>query len=362
VKIPAIYPKENTAFVCAALGGLLLFACDNAPERRRSGAGTGSNQGGMDAAVNNGDLGLGADGGNRGDGGDATTPIVDAGSSMMQPGLAPLAPISDGECPMFGTNSPVNFSSGGQSRRVAVIAPAARPVGMPVLFVWHGLTTLDQRPVEQTISGFNLQSVAEQKQMIIVVAEAMEQSLPFIGNIALWGILGDATSDLTLFDDLRTCIADEYSPDLARVYAWGHSGGALWTSMLLLERSSSLAAVVEFSGGSDFSIMGIGGPFVSYKTPDSLVPALLSTGGMNDVWPEQFALIRFEDTTQNLQDGLVSDGHTVVRCRHDLGHFQLPATAWSLSMDWIEAHRFGEASDFVTSQLPGHSSWCESAQ
>jgi len=334
-----------------AMMTFVLAACDSTVERRPAPKGGGTNTSDAGQGMSETDAG----------GGSMGTP--DAGQGMMPSGLAALAPKSDGECPSFGSSAPVSFSSSGVTRRVAVIAPAARPTNMPIVFLWHGLTTLDQQPVESVISGFGLASLAEQKSMIFVVAEALEQDIPFVGKIALWGILGEASQDLTMFDDLRTCISEEYSADLSRVYSWGHSGGALWTSMLLLERSDSLAAAVEFSGGSDFSIIGLGGPFITYQTPASKTPILFSTGGMNDVWPEQFPLIRFEETTDSLQTSLLQDGHTVVRCRHDLGHFQLPSESWSVSIDWFENHSFGVPSSFVADgRLANYSSWCEVGQ
>ena len=110
--------------------------------------------------------------------------------------------------------------------------------------------------------------------------------------------------------------------------------------------------VVEFSGGTDFSIPGVGGPFVSYSTPERQVPVFLSSGGDADVWPEGFTLVDFETTTDTLEAGLVDDGHRVVRCRHNQGHFSIPSDLWAFSDRWTLEHHFSEDSPFSTADLP----------
>lgn len=292
-------------------------------------------------------------------GGDTgTNPTVDSGVASADAGHDPVPGTSDGECPDLGVSGISTFSSGGTARKVAVIFPASKPADMPALFSWHGLTTLDMMPVESTISGFQLQATANSEEVVFVVPEARPRTLPGAGTLGMWGIMNDEAADLTLFDDLVTCLSRSLAIDLDRVSSWGHSGGALWTSVLLLNRADQLASVVELSGGVEFSLPFLG-TFIPYRTPSAKVPTLLATGGMDDVWPQGNGFIQFEQTTDTLQAGLIADQHVVVRCRHSLGHFQLPPRAWALTMDWMLGHRRGQPSTFLPGGLAMDTSWCE---
>ena len=269
---------------------------------------------------------------------------------------APLAPLSDGECPDLSDSGISTFSSSGVERKVAVLYPDNPTDDMPVLFYFHGLTNEGSNPVESMEAS--LQAEANARDIVLVVPESRVVDIPLVGAMLSWGILDDAEPDLVLYDDLRTCVANELSVDLKRFSLWGHSGGGLWTSVVLMDRADTLAAASEFSGGADFEIPMLGGPFVSYRTPARQTPVLLVTGGETDVWPEGFALVDFESTSDTLQDELVEDGHYVVRCRHDMGHYNFPNDAWTFSLSWSLDHRFGVESPIGDEDIL---SWCEVA-
>ncbi len=270
--------------------------------------------------------------------------------------LAPLTMLS-GTCPDFTQSGISTFMSSGMMRKAAVIFPAMRPANMPVVFVFHGLTTPASMPVESFVQQLQLQRQADALGVVFVVPEALAQNITGVGMVSLWSILGDPAVDLTLFDDLRTCAKNNLDVNLRRVAAFGHSGGALWSTVLLVNRSNSLATVVEYSGGSDFTIPILGGPFVAYQAPNVKVPVLLGSGGMTDTWPSQFALIRFEDTSDTLQQNLRRDQHFVVRCKHELGHVNFPPEAFPLAFEWLTSHEFGMPSPYETTGLEDQS-WC----
>jgi hypothetical protein len=78
------------------------------------------------------------------------------------------------------------------------------------------------------------------------------------------------------------------------------------------------------------------------------------------VWPDPtFILVDFEAATDTLSSGLQDDGHTVVRCKHNLGHYQFPADGWEYGLEWLVNHRFGEASGLEDGSLEAPPSWCE---
>ncbi|HCP47364.1 MAG TPA: hypothetical protein DIU15_15080, partial [Deltaproteobacteria bacterium] len=257
----------------------------------------------------------------------------DANQEEVDPDpTAPLAALSDDDCPDLSAPGISTFSSSGIDRKVAVLFPDDAPSDMPVLFYFHGLTNVGSNPVESMEAS--LQAEAEARDIVIVVPESREIEMPIVGPMLTWGILDDAEPDLVLYDDLRTCIATELNVDLKRFSLWGHSGGGLWTSVVLMDRSDTLAAASEFSGGADFEIPMIGGPYVPYRTPARQTPVLLVSGGTSDVWPQGLGIVNFESTTDTLQDQLVEDGHYVVRCRHDQGHYNFPNDAWTFSLAW----------------------------
>jgi hypothetical protein len=98
---------------------------------------------------------------------------------------------------------------------------------------------------------------------------------------------------------------------------------------------------------------------LAYETPNNLVPVFLATGGPEDVCPNtESTLIAFEATTDTLESNLADDGHVVIRCKHELGHYEIPANGWDFSHEWMLAHRLGEPSPYVTSGLGDEESWC----
>lgn len=267
----------------------------------------------------------------------------EAEESLMDEGPQPAPVVTpSGTCPDLSAPGRKTMMSAGQERDLAVYFPKDRPAGMPVLFAWHGISDTSLDPIEQMTTGFGLDDLAEQRGAVIVVPQAFPVSILGL-NIALFSILNDGDADLALFDDMRACLKTELDVDLTRVSSWGHSGGGLFTSRLVFDRSDTLAAAVPASAGSDITVP-LAGERLEYTSPAHRVPTLLITGGEDDVWPDGMAIIDFEDATDSMQDGLVNDGHFVARCRHDLGHLTLPSWYWPLVLDWAFEHEFGRPS------------------
>jgi poly(3-hydroxybutyrate) depolymerase len=114
---------------------------------------------------------------------------------------------------------------------------------------------------------------------------------------AEWGYLGDAAPDLALFDDLLSCLSEQFQADTTRVYTTGFSAGALWTSYLVVNRAEYLTAAVILSGGV--------GMFFQYQTPAYRLPVLLAWGGPRDTF--NGGLVRFNELTEAFRDALVAD-------------------------------------------------------
>lgn len=270
---------------------------------------------------------------------------VDTAESDL-PEPAPLTSVT-GACPDLSEPGIKTFESSGKTRRAGIYFPSAPEPGMSVMFAWHGLATADLLPMEQLVVGFDLAEYAEEENTVVIVPEAQPTNLLGM-DVLLWGILGSEHEgeDLAMFDDLRTCVADAFDVDLRKVASWGHSGGGLWTSMLLMDRSTMLASGVSSSGGVNLEVPILGSR-LQYRSPERDVPAMLITGGDQDVWPDaSFPIIVFEETTDFLEERLVADGSYVVRCKHDLGHNYLPNWFWGQVKRWIKNHTYGAPSPF----------------
>jgi hypothetical protein len=273
------------------------------------------------------------------------------GAGEDGPPPAELAAVSDGACPDLSASGWLTMSSGGFSRKVGLFLPDDLQPGAPLVYAFHGLSPASFDPAGQLVSALDLDELADDRGAIVVVPEARAEPLlsQFAGgdDVLLWGILGDRPpEDLALYDDLRTCLSEAHDIDLRQVYALGFSGGAMWTSYLLLHRADTLAAAAPMSGGADFNI--IASTAVDYVTPNHLAPAIISSGGANDAWPSALLkIIDFEVSSDALADGLASDGATVVRCGHSSGH-TITQPLWTASKRFLFAHTFGVPSPYGT--------------
>jgi poly(3-hydroxybutyrate) depolymerase len=250
---------------------------------------------------------------------------------------APLAPISDGDCPGVNRSGTKTFSSAGLDRDVVVHIPEDLPANPPLLYVFHGLGD----SAESMSNWMALQTFADDNGMVVVLPDSKDR----FG--LTWSTFDDA--DITLFDDLRSCLARDLSIDLDRVYASGFSFGGLWTTHLTLARSTVLATSFVMSGGTS--------PFIiPYDTPERDLPVMLMWGGPTDTYGEGAEVVRFEDMSLAFSEELRDDGHYVAHCVHDGGH-TVPLDIHDVLSRWLDAHTYGEASPFAGS-FDGFPSYC----
>lgn len=219
-------------------------------------------------------------------------------------------------CPTFQAGPNKLFSWAG-TRTFDLYLPSETK-GAPLLFLWHGLG--------DTKENFGLAmgaaSLSKKLGAIVVVPQAA-------GKVTGWGwaTSKDWTEDGALFDDLLACVEEQYDIDNSRVWSMGFSSGGLWTTWLVLNRSSFLAAAVVWSGGSSASIN-------VYKSPKRKLPVLVAWGG-----PEDQALYKFEPMSIAFANGLQGDGHFVLRCNHKLGH-TIPGGGLAWASVFLGAHSY----------------------
>jgi len=298
-------------------------------------------------------LALAACGDKSGNAGDDT-----AGGSSG-PAVSALAPLSSGECPDLSQSGTSTFLSSDEERTVTVLIPAAPTGPMPVVVFFHGLMdpTSTPDPTGYMADALDLQQVADDNGAVIVLPEAPIQDMLGI-QFYLWDVLGDGQKDMTLFDDLRTCVGQQLDVDLDRLVAMGFSGGALWTTEVLSQRADTLAAAIEMSGGADVTIPIATDPIAQYDTPAWPLPVLLQSGGDQDVWPQPtMVIIDFNAATDTLEQELDADGSLVVRCKHDRGH-TIVNKGLDLSVRWAMEHTFAQPSPWASGDLGDDADWC----
>ena len=102
-----------------------------------------------------------------------------------------------------------------------------------------------------------------------------------------WDIEDETSdSDLTLFDDLRTCTSQNFDIDLDKATVGGFSGTALFSTVLISQRGDTIAAVAQLSGGSNLAIEIFDmfeEPLSVYNTPEYKMLLLLARGKDDDI-------------------------------------------------------------------------------
>lgn len=234
-----------------------------------------------------------------------------------------------GDCPAFGTDDKLTFTSNGIERTVHVLLPAEVGPDLPVVFEWHPLGASSK----QLITYLGLDDWAVDNNTIVIVPEEKDD------NTFEWDFWNGLDDDFVMYDDLRTCLSDAYEIDLRRVYTSGMSAGGLMTSALAMQRGDTFAAILPMSGGTPDAI-------VDYETPDYPFPALLTYGGDTDVWGGAGFEIDFQAATLAFAESLYADGHFVVTCNHNGGH-DFPPDPMDLTRDWLLPHVFGEPSPYL---------------
>ena len=267
---------------------------------------------------------------------------------------AELAPLSSGECPDMSISGATSaFLSSDESRTVTTVFPSDPQPGMRVIFWFHGfLDASMSNPTGETAEGMNFQSLADEENALIILPESGIWDLSLF-QVYMWNVEdGTFEKDLTLFDDLRTCAAQNFDVDLDKLTAGGFSGGALFSTVLMSHRGDTLAAVAQLSGGSDLEIEILGlfeEPLASYETPSYKMPILLGGGQDGDIWPGNgMTIVNFYEASERLEEKLRTDEHLVVRCIHNNDHWGTPYGMFNSALSWLTVHTYGEDSPYKT--------------
>jgi hypothetical protein len=284
-----------------------------------------------------GDDGSGGDDGNGVDGGDL--------DSEQLPDPAPLVEIS-GDCPDVSEDGTQYFTSAGEERKVLIYTPDEGGADLPVVFIWHPLGAT----ASQIVSWLDADSWANAYNAVIVVPDARS------ANLLEWDFWNDDTYDLTMYDDLRTCLSQDLEVDLSRIAHFGFSAGALWTSKLSILRGDTMATAVVASGGCELELPIGDGYYIDCEPPAFPFPALTMWGGSNDVFGFSGLNVYFEESMTNYRELLIENDHFVVSCNHELGH-TIPGEMITPIADWLVDHTYGAESPYEDG-IDGYPSYC----
>ncbi len=228
------------------------------------------------------------------------------GPSSCDPGvLVNLEPIDASACPELVVGRNAEFSSGARERSFELALPE-QSQGAPLVFVFHGLGGNGAQMMQAGAQNFS-QSLGA----VVVAADGLLK-----GSAISWDSFKPAAQneDIIFFDDLLTCIAQQYEVDESRIYATGMSFGGLMTGTLMVERAAYFAAVAPMSGGT------LSGDLSAGDEEQLCLPSLVLWGGEDDVAFEQ----DFDLLSRNLLDELQSVQAPAIACNHGGGHVISP--------------------------------------
>lgn len=225
------------------------------------------------------------------------------------------------DCPVVTEGRTDDFPSAGQEREFQLDLPDAYDGSTPtaVVFNYHGIGG----SIDGMLSAENLLEEANRTGHIIITPQALDR-----GGQAAWDPIGapNYNQDVVLFDDLLTCVSDQYNIDPQRVHAMGMSLGGIFTGTLVLTRSDVLASAAPFSGGlMNFQAEGW-----------QPIPTVVSWGGEDDFILDQ----DFDLLARSMMDTLSDDGHFIVGCDHGLGHSLAPEM-WPYAFQFFSDHPQG---------------------
>ncbi|MBX2804096.1 MAG: hypothetical protein KTR31_40845 [Myxococcales bacterium] len=229
------------------------------------------------------------------------------------------------ECPDMNEAGAIEFEVDTMRRKVLVHLPDEPVDSMPVIVFFHG----HNGSAENVSARTDLARIAQQHSAITVAPDSADR----------FGDTWDARTggrDLALFDDLVDCLVQELDADPAAIHVGGFSGGAVFATYLVMERSERLASATLFSGGLDDDEL-------PYRTPSHKIPALVGWGGSDDVGVYKGRDILFEEMGRLFGQLLRLDDHLVVTCNYGGGH-RLPGAAADILESWALPHRVGRPS------------------
>ena len=202
-------------------------------------------------------------------------------------------------------------------REFIVFQPATIAAGekLPVVFLWHWLGG----SADKMGTVLEVQAAVDKHRFVAVVPSSKSDAL-FRWPIEDSQPQSRVDEEAQFFDDMLACVSAALPVNADCVSTAGVSAGALWSAQLAVARSQRISSFVSLSGG-------VGGMVRDWSSVPHHMPALVLWGGSDDVYPENFTLVDFEDASRDLEGALGKDGHFMVECIHNCGHAVPPFDA-----------------------------------
>ncbi len=304
-----------------------------------SSGGSGGSSGTGGSSGSSGSSGAGSSSGSSGSGGSGSGGAPDGGSSGGSGSsgsgrggsssgggsASPTIPAPTGTCPTFA-NGMVTFSPAGIPARAAQVymSSAAATMHGPLILYWYA-TGSSTAEVQYSL---NTTLTAVEAAGGIVVAP---QADPSAGQFE-WFLVNGSTKqdDFLVADEIVACAAKSTGIDTKHIHTMGMSAGGLQTTAMSFLRSSYLASVVTYSGGTP------PGFALTMQDPANKFSALIFEGGTAD----NVFNTDFQAASKAYQSTLKGAGHFAALCDHGMGHM-IPTAAAPSVWAFFQANGFG---------------------
>jgi predicted esterase len=224
---------------------------------------------------------------------------------------------------------------------------------LPVIFLWHWLGGSANDFLEKG----QIQAAADSQRFIAVIPES-KGDITFKWPFDAQQKQERVDEEFTFFDDMLSCVSEQFKVNNNCVASAGVSAGALFTDQLAGGRGQYLSSILSLSGG-------VGGVVRPWTQPDHRMPAMVLWGGPTD---QCFFVMNFDTASKELEKSLDAGGHFYLECVHNCGHSEPPLEApagltnfaglWQFVFDhpyWLKPGTSPYTSDGVPKALP---TWC----
>ncbi len=260
---------------------------------------------------------------------------VDSGPPVPPPppGSGPVLPTPVGACPEFKSGTATFSPKSGGTRTVTItMSDAAKTKSGPLIIYWYATGS---SPSEAQ-RGLPISQVTAAGGIVVAPSDvAGAGSFPWLSQL---------TQHYDLADEIVACAAQKTAFDHSHIHSVGFSAGGLMTTQLSFARSSYLASVAAYSGGTN-----AGGAAPAFQESSNKFAVMGMTGGSSDnVFGQDFY-----NGTKAWQSQLKAAGHFAMFCDHGGGH-SIPTRLVPGVFQFFLDHPYGRnPSPYAGGKIPG---------
>ena len=242
----------------------------------------------------------------------------------------PTPPPHANGCPTLvaGENT---ITSAGVTRTFQLVLPTTPIAGeqYPVMFMWYWLGGSSNG----FISKGEVQAAVDDQRFIAVVPDDAGASVLGTSFNTRWPFDITQTDarmqqEFTFFDDMLSCVEQQFAINQSCVSSVGVSAGALFNDQLAQVRSTTLSSFISLSGGVGDTIIK------PWNPPPRALPAIVLWGGdgppkmdgVKDILGCLGVGMDFSVASHTLEQDLSGAGNFYIECIHNCGHVEPPVT------------------------------------